>query len=96
MNNIKASSNGLSLASLVFGILAVIGSFVIIPTPLFAGLAITFSWLSRGDRRMSNQALAGNILALIAIAVSIIIFVVIIAAAAWAGQRYRGFLPYGF
>ena len=86
MNNIKASSNGLSLASLVFGILAVIGSFVIVPTPLFAGLAITFSWLSRGDRRMSNQALAGNILALIAIAVSIIIFVVIIAAAAWAGH----------
>ncbi len=86
----------MSLASLVFGILAVIGSFVVVPTPLLAGLAITFAWLSRGDRRMGNQAIAGNILALIAIAISIIILTVIIAAAAWAGQRYSGFLPGSF
>ena len=73
MNTVKAGSNSMSLASLVFGILAVLGSIVIIPTPFLAGLAITFSWLSRGDRKMSNQALAGNILAVAAILISLFV-----------------------
>ena len=78
MNNIKASSNGLSLASLIFGILAVLGSFMMITTPIFSGLAITFAWLSRGDKKMSNQAIAGNILAFIAIAISLILLTILL------------------
>lgn len=78
MNNIKASSNGLSLASLIFGILAVLGSFMMFTTPIFSGLAITFAWLSRGDKKLSNQAIAGNILAIIAIVISLIIFIILL------------------
>lgn len=87
MNNIKADSNTMSLAALVFGILSVLGSLVVVPTPLFAGLAITFSWLSRGDKRMSNQALAGNILAVIAICISLIVAAVLLLALAITGRQ---------
>lgn len=69
----------MSLASLVFGILAVLSSFIVVFTPLFAGLAITFAWLSRGDKRMSNQAAAGNVLAVISIAVSIAVILAIMS-----------------
>lgn len=79
MNNTKAESNSMSLASLVFGILAVLGSFAVVPTPLFAGLSITFACLSRGDKHMSNQAVAGNILAVISIIVSIMVLMAITA-----------------
>ncbi len=87
MNTIKADSNTMSLAALVFGILSLLGSLVIVPTPLFAGLAITFSWLSRGDRRMSNQALAGNILAVFAIGISLIVLTIIVFALAMTGRQ---------
>lgn len=86
MNNTKAESNSMSLASLVFGILAVLSSFIVVLTPLFAGLAITFAWLSRGDKHMSNQAIAGNILAVISIVVSfaVLMSIIVICAAAFA------------
>ena len=42
----RAEYNGLSIAALVFGILAVLGSFTILATPLLASLAISFAWLS--------------------------------------------------
>ena len=87
MDDIIARANALSLASLVFGILAVLGSFVIVPTPMLSGLAITFSWLSRGDKRMNSQALAGSILAAIAIVISLIVFGVIMAACVAAGRQ---------
>lgn len=87
MNTVKAGSNSMSLASLVFGILAVLGSCVIFPTPFLAGLAITFSWLSRGDRRMSNQALAGSILAAVAILISLFVLVLIIAVCLLANKE---------
>ena len=87
MDNIKAGSNGMSLAALVFGILAVLGSFVIAPTPLLSGLAITFSWLSRGDKKMCNQAVAASILAVIAIIISLVVMSVILFVAASAGRR---------
>lgn len=92
MNTIKASSNSMSLAALVLGILAVLASILVIPTPLFAGLSITFSWLSRGDKRMSNQALAGNILAVIAIVISLIVATVVLIALALAGRQSYHFM----
>ncbi len=96
MNTIKAGSNGMSLAALVFGIMAVLGSIVVIPTPLLAGLSITFSWLSRGDKRMNNQALAGNILSVIAIVISLIVAAVILLALALAGREsYHYFYRFG-
>ena len=87
MNNIKAGSNTMSLAALVFGILSVLGSLVVVPTPLFAGLAITFSWLSRGDRKMSNQALAGNILAVVAILISLFVLGLLLVVCFLAGRQ---------
>ncbi len=87
MKTVKAGSNSMSLASLVFGILAVLGSCVVIPTPFFAGLAITFSWLSRGDRRMNNQALAGNILAIVAIIISLFVLSLIVVACFLANRQ---------
>ena len=92
MNTIKAGSNSMSLAALVFGILAVLASIVVIPTPLLAGLSITFSWLSRGNKRMSNQALAGNILAVIAIIISLIVAAVVLIALALAGRESYHFM----
>ena len=74
-NNISAERNGLSTASLVFGILALIFSVFIVFTPFNAALAITFSWLSRGDKKMNGQAIAGNILGLISIVISIAVVV---------------------
>ncbi len=87
MDNVKAKSNSLSLASLIFGILALMGSVLIIPTPFTAGLAITFSWLSRGDKKLSNQAIAGNILAVIAIAVSLIVLIMLFSVIVLAAMH---------
>lgn len=78
MNETKAASNNMSLAALIFGILAVLGSFTVVLTPVFAGLAITFSWLSRGDKRMCTQAVVGNVLGVIAIVISIIVLIAIV------------------
>ena len=92
MNDIKAKPNGLSLAALIFGILAVLGSFTVVGTPFLSGLAIMFSWLSRGDRKMCGQALAGNILGAAAIFISLIVAVVL--AVMLANSFFGGM--YGF
>ena len=78
--SMKAEKNGLSLASFVFGILAVLGSFVVVPTPFFASMAICFAWLSRGKKKMNWQAAAGNVLAVVSILISIAIVLLLIAA----------------
>ena len=77
-NNISAERNGLSTASLVFGILALIFSWSVVLTPFNSALAITFSWLSRGDKKMNGQAIAGNILGLISIIISIAVVVALL------------------
>ena len=76
--------NGLAAASLVFGILAILGSVLVLPTAFNAGLAITFAWLSRGDGRMCGRAVAGNILGVVSIILSIIALIALI----YAGIRY--------
>lgn len=74
-NQTYAKPNGLSLAALIFGILAFLGSFCVLTTPFLASMAVMFSWLSRGDRKMNGQAIAGNILALAAAVISLVILV---------------------
>ncbi len=76
--NLKAEYNGLSVASFVFGILAVLSSFVLVLTPFFAPLAITFAWLSRGNKKMNWQAVAGNTLAILSILISFVVCGVLI------------------
>ena len=70
-DQLKAETNGLSIASLVFGIFALLTSITVVPVIFMSSMAIMFSWLSRGNRRMNGQALAGNILAIISIIISI-------------------------
>ncbi len=75
--NLKAESNGLSVASFIFGILALLSSFVMVLTPFFAPMAIAFAWLSRGKGKMHWQAVAGNLLALLSIVISIAVLMVL-------------------
>ena len=90
-DQLKAGANGLSIASLLFGILALLTSITVIPVLFFASLAIMFSWLSRGNRRMNGQALAGNILAIISIIISICVVVALIfGVLGWTGGAHSG------
>lgn len=82
MEEIKSKANSMSLAALIFGIIAVLGSFTVVLTPLFAGLAVTFALLSRGDKKMCGQAIAGNVLAVFAVAVSIIVLIALVVVIA--------------
>lgn len=77
-NNIRAEANGLSIAGLVFGILAVLSSFTVVFIPFFASMAITFSLLSRGNKKMNVQAIAGNILAIVSIIIGLLICSIIL------------------
>ena len=77
----RAEYNGLSIAALVFGILAVLGSFTILATPLLASLAISFAWLSRGERKMHWQAITGNVLAVLSIVISLTLILLLLTAA---------------
>lgn len=89
-NNVYSKANGLSAAALIFGILALLGSFLVIPTPFNASMAIMFSWLSRGDKKMNRQALAGNILALASIVISLTVCVILMTVFITALLSYIG------
>ena len=83
--------NGLATASLIFGILAILGSVFILPTTFNAGLAIAFAWLSRGNGKMCGRASAGHILAVISIVISLAaIGVLALAAFRFAQELLSG------
>ena len=79
INAKEKSSTGMAVGSLIMGLLSLLTSFIMIFTPLFSGLAIAFSWLSRGNSKMKGAAIIGNILAVIAMIVSISVFCMLIA-----------------
>ena len=90
-DQLKAETNGLSIASLVFGIFALLTSSTVVPVIFMSSMAIMFSWLSRGNRRMNGQALAGNILAIISIIISIGVVIAILSGIlGWAGGAHSG------
>lgn len=77
--------NAMSVAGLVFGLLCMILCLSILPVPLFGGLALCFSILSRGDGHMNLLARLGIIFALIGI-------VVAYSLAVWIIMTSPGFL----
>ncbi len=68
----KAAVNGLAVASLVFGILAILTSWTVIPAVMNALFALMFASLSKGCRKKCGIALAGMLLALSAIVIALI------------------------
>lgn len=56
-----AKTNGMSVAGFIFGLFCLLTAFVISFVPLFAGLSICLSILSRGDQRMNWFAKFGII-----------------------------------
>lgn len=60
----NAPINGMSVAALVFGILAIPLNFLFLGF-LFAGLSMTFAFLSRGAQRMNGLSMAGFICSLV-------------------------------
>lgn len=61
----RPGANGMAIASLIMGILAIPASFLLMGG-VFTGLGITFALLSRGEKRMSAVAVAGLICSLLA------------------------------
>ena len=87
-DNVYAKTNGLSLAALIFGILAFLGSFAVVPTPFCASLAVMFSWLSRGDKKMNGQAVAGNVLAVAAVVISLVVLGLVLTVFRVAAEAF--------
>ncbi len=76
----KAAPNALSTASLLFGILALLTSITVVAVPFTASLAITFAWLSRGNKRMNGRAVAGNVMAIVSIVLGITVLIALVLA----------------
>lgn len=73
---IEMRSAGMSVASLIMGILGLIMSCCIYPAMIFGSLAIIFALLSRGGEMHTNSyAKAGLILGIIAIICGILFFI---------------------
>ena len=88
----KAAPNALSTASLVFGILALLTSITVVAVPFNASLAIMFSWLSRGDKKMNGRAVAGNVMALVSIVLGLAVLVaLLLAAVSWMHGAVSGY-----
>ena len=91
----KAAPNALSNASLFFGILALLSCITVIAVPPLACLAITFSWLSRGNKRMNGRAVAGNVMAIVSIVLGIaVLAALVLALISWMhGAANGGSIP---
>ncbi|MDO4266007.1 MAG: hypothetical protein Q4C63_06020 [Eubacteriales bacterium] len=68
----RPKANGMAIASLIMGIIAIPASFLLLGG-MFAGLGITFSLLSRGERKLSGVAVAGLVCSLFALVPSFVI-----------------------
>ena len=80
-DTLKAESNGMSLAALVFGILSLLFSAAVLPTFLFGPMALTLGLLSRGDKKLGSQASVAVILAVISAVISIVVTVAAVIVA---------------
>ena len=78
----KTEVNALAAASLIFGILAILSSWIVIPGIMNALLALMFASLSKGCRKKCGVAAAGMILAFSAVVISIIAAAVFVGVAA--------------
>ena len=78
---LKAESNGMSLAALIFGILSLLFSAAVLPTFLFGPMALTLGLLSRGEKKLGSQASIAVILAVISAVISLVVTVVAVIVA---------------
>lgn len=67
----KQEVNGLGIAGLLFGVFSLLFSALVFPVPLFGGLSVTFSLLSRGGKRMNTIAMVGIALTIVSVAVAL-------------------------
>lgn len=67
----KQEVNGLGIAGLLFGVFSLLFSALVFPVPLFGGLSVTFSLLSRGGKKMNTIATVGIVLTIVSVAVAL-------------------------
>lgn len=72
---VKAETNGLAIASLVFGIIGILISWTVVLNLPFACMTFAFSLLSRGNKRKCGVAAAGTILGIVSIVIGIVVSV---------------------
>ncbi len=85
----KKAANGLAVASLVMGILAIVTSFFMIGI-IFAGTGITLALLSRGDSSMHGVAIGGLVCSVVAVFISVVSLVILIIFYAAVGMNMSG------
>lgn len=70
----------MSVAGFVFGLLCFIFSFTVITAPMFGGLSICFSILSRGDKHMDWLAKIGLIFSIVGIVLAYFLGIMVISS----------------
>lgn len=92
---IEMRSAGMSVASLIMGILGLVMSCCIYPPIIFGSLAIIFALLSRGgEMHMNSYAKAGLILGIIAIICGILFLIYSILTLLIQFGGIEGYLQY--
>ncbi len=92
---IEMRSAGMSVASLIIGILGLVMSCCIYPPIIFGSLAIIFALLSRGgEMHMNSYAKAGLILGIIAIICGILFFIYSVLTLLLQFGGIEGYLQY--
>lgn len=84
----KAETNGLAVASLIFGILTLLTCWTVVLPVSQALLAFMFALLSRGNKKKCGVAKAGTLLAVIGLVFALVIAV---ALGRWLYDVYFGF-----
>lgn len=87
--NVKAETNGLAIASLVFGIIGILISWTMVLNIPCACLTFAFSLLSRGNKKKCSMAVVGTVMGIISIVIGI---VVAISLANLAAQYFGNML----
>jgi len=76
---VKAETNGLAIASLIFGILSVLSCWtIILPIPQ-AALAIGLALLSRGNKKKCTMASTGLILGIVGAVLGVLFASVVVS-----------------
>lgn len=92
---IEMRSAGMSVASLIMGILGLVMSCCVYPPIIFGSLAIIFALLSRGGEMHTNSyAKAGLILGIIAIICGILFFIYSVLTLLLQFGGIEGYLQY--
>lgn len=71
--NVKAETNGLAVASMVFGIISILISWTMVLNLPCACLAFCFSLLSRGNKKKSGPAVAGTVMGIVSIIIGLVV-----------------------